>query len=163
MANENTHEGDIRLRPVEAADEPFLLMVYASTRAAELSQTGWGPAQQEAFVRMQFNAQRQHYRSRFPSAEHSIILWNDEPVGRLYVSESAEEVRVLDITVLPKHRSAGIGGTILRDVIAQAADKPVRIYIETESPSAGLFDRLGFTVAHEKGLHVLLERLPSKE
>ncbi|MCG8406615.1 MAG: GNAT family N-acetyltransferase [Phycisphaerales bacterium] len=165
MENQNTHEGDVRLRPVEAEDDPFLLKVYASTRAAELSQTGWDAAQKETFVRMQFNAQRQHYQSRFPDAEHSVILKGNQTVGRLYVSDSAEELRVLDITVLPEHRSAGIGGAILRDLLASArkAGKPVRIHVEADSRCTGLFNRLGFTVAQEKELHVLLEWVPRGE
>ncbi|MBA4174599.1 MAG: GNAT family N-acetyltransferase, partial [Hyphomicrobium sp.] len=54
----------LALRPEAAADDAYLLALYATTRAAELEQVqGWTPEQKQAFVAMQFNAQRHHYRT----------------------------------------------------------------------------------------------------
>jgi len=152
----------ISLRPVCADDESFLLEVYASTRAEELAATGWNQAEQDAFVKMQFAAQQAYYKSQFPQGEHRIILVNDQPVGRLYIAEEQDEIRILDITVLPSLRSAGIGTPLISGQLgrAQEAGKPVRIYVESFNRSLGLFERLGFTKIEEDGVNVLLEWRP---
>jgi ribosomal protein S18 acetylase RimI-like enzyme len=153
---------NVTLRPVVADDENLLLELYASTRMLELAATGWDPAQQEAFVRMQFSAQREYYATRYPQGEHQIIILEGQPVGRLYTAETEDEIRILDVTVLPARRSAGIGSRLIEDLLARAqkAIKPVRIYVETYNRSLGLFERMGFTKIEEDGLNVLLEWRP---
>jgi ribosomal protein S18 acetylase RimI-like enzyme len=145
-------------RPVQEEDEPFLLKVYASTRADELALTPWDEAQREAFLKMQFTAQQMHYRNYYPGATHEIILLKDQPVGRLYVVEEDENFQILDITILPEHRSAGTGTPILKDIQAKAAKagKSVGIYVESFNPSLRLFERLGFSKVEENGIHFLM-------
>ena len=55
-----TSDGQITLRPATAADDDFIFNCYASTRAQELAQVPWSAEQKEAFVRMQYTAQKQH-------------------------------------------------------------------------------------------------------
>ena len=90
---------------------------------------------------MQFEAQHQHYQSRYPNASMSVIKSGDQPVGRLYVAELADEIRIIDITILPEHRNQGIGTKFVKDVLQTGADrrKPVQIYVENYNPSAAVF------------------------
>src|SRR6185369_11026995 len=99
----------VTFRPVTADDERFLIRAYGSTRLEELALTNWDDAQRDAFVQMQFAAQQAHYRQTYPKGEHLIVLLDEEPVGRLYVAEIEAEIRIIDITMLPEHRKAGIG------------------------------------------------------
>ncbi len=149
----------ITLSPARAEDEEFLRAVYASTRAAELAVVPWTETQRAAFINMQYDAQQHDYRGRFPDAAHNVVLLAGRPVGRLLVARTAEEIRILDLTILPEHRNAGIGTTLLHDLQteAQAARKPARIYVESFNPSLGLFERLGFAKVAERGAHYLLE------
>ncbi len=149
----------ITLRPVQPADEPFLLQVYISTREQELSLVPWNEAQKEAFVRMQFDAQKRHYDTQFPGATHDIICQDEKPVGRIFLARLPEVFHIADITVLPQNRNAGIGSYVLSGIIREAAQagKPVRIYVENFNPSLRLFERLGFLRAEEKGFHFLME------
>jgi ribosomal protein S18 acetylase RimI-like enzyme len=149
----------VRLRAVTPQDESFLLRVYASTRAEELALVPWDEAQREAFIKMQFDAQLNHYRSNFPSATQQIIERASTAVGRLYVLRTDEFTRILDITVLPEFRSAGIGTPIIRDLMAEAAEakKPLRIFVESFNPSLRLFERLGFHKTLKNGFHLLME------
>lgn len=149
----------ITLRPVRPDDELFLRAAYASTREEELGRTGLDDAQKEAFLDMQFRAQQQDYRGRFPDAEHSIILHGDERVGRLYVARSDDEVRVLDLTVLPEYRNGGIGTGLVKDLVREASEshRPVRIHLDYGSPSIRLFERLGFTPVEEQPFTALFE------
>ena len=149
----------VALRPATAEDETFLLEVYASTRSDEMTQTGWDDAQQQAFLKLQFVAQQQHYRTYYPQGEHSLILLNEKPVGRLYVARSPEEIRILDIALLSRHRSKGVGTRVIKDLMAESrkTGKPVRIYVENFNRALRLFERMGFLQVEEKGFHCLMQ------
>ena len=150
----------ITFRPAAPEDDPFLIGVYGSTRLEELALTNWDTSQREAFLKFQFNAQQVHYRQHYPEGEHLIILVTGNPVGRLYVANIEKEIRILDITLLPERRNAGIGTPIIKELMAEAAalGKPLRIYVESFNPSLHLFERLGFARAGENGYSLLMER-----
>ena len=154
----------ITLREVTAEDEAFLLEVYASTRAMELSLVPWSDEQREAFLKFQFEAQHTHYRTQFPEASYQIIFNNTERVGRLYVLRDTTEMRVLDITVMPQHRNAGIGTLLMRDLLTEAeqSGKPVSIWVEQFNPSRTLFQRLGFSKIEEDGYNYLMQWRPNE-
>lgn len=166
MTINNSESGAARkitLRPAQPEDEAFLREVYASTRAEELALTKWNEAQREAFIDMQFAAQSRHYRSRYPEAEHQIILSNNQPVGRIYVDRRPQEIRILDITILPEFRNLGIGAPLIEALMAEAAQgaKRVSIYVENFSRSRSLFARLGFSPIEDNGVQTLMEWRPT--
>ena len=150
---------DITLRPVTESDDDFLLGLYASTRAEEMARVPWTAEQKDAFVRMQFEAQKRHYAAEYPQSRHDLICADGIPVGRIYLDRDASRFYILDITVLPQHRNAGIGSFLLRQLLQEAAEssKPVNIYVENFNPSLRLFKRLGFQVAEENGFQLLLK------
>jgi ribosomal protein S18 acetylase RimI-like enzyme len=150
----------VTFRSIGPDDEAFLLKVYASTRADELDRTPWNEAQREAFLKMQLAAQHHHYHERYPDAAYEIILLKGEPVGRLYVARLDEQIRIIDITILPEYRNAGSGTAIIEGLLAEAekSGKPVRIYVESFNPSLRLFERLGFTKIEEQGVHYLMQK-----
>ncbi len=147
------------LRPVGEQDQAFLLRVYASTRADEIAQTGWSEAQAEAFVRMQFVAQQQHYRSHDADADFDIIEVDGAPAGRLYVARRPERIHVIDIAILPPWRRRGHGTALLRQLLAEGerAALPVSIYVEIHNPAQQLYARLGFKEVSSAGLYRLME------
>ena len=154
----------LALEPVRPADDPFLLAVYASSRAEEMAMVPWDAAQKAAFLQMQFEAQRQHYAAHYPASDHLLIQHGGEPVGRLWVDRQPDRIHVLDMTILPEHRNRGIGSTLLRSLRAEAAVKqvPLTIHVESFSPSRRLFLRLGFTEQSETGFYILMEWRPSQ-
>jgi hypothetical protein len=76
----------LKLQPVKPENEPFLFAVYASTRVESRALGGWDAAQREAFLRMQFNAQRASYAVQFPNAEYSVIVRDGQDIGRMKTS-----------------------------------------------------------------------------
>ncbi len=104
-----TTKSVLTLTPAGPTDEPFLRAVYASTRAQELALLDWDEAVKEAFVSMQFNAQRRSYLADFPDAATQLILLGGQPVGRLVVARRAREIWLIDLALLPRYRNAGIG------------------------------------------------------
>jgi ribosomal protein S18 acetylase RimI-like enzyme len=149
----------IKLRPVQESDNEFLLKVYGSTREQELAQVPWTADQKQQFVRMQWEAQKNHYAAQHPTASHEIVCSEGSAAGRLYLDRSGEKFHILDITLLPEHRNRGAGSFLLGQLMAEAkeAGKPVTIYVETYNPSLRLFQRLGFTTIQQEGFHLLLQ------
>jgi GNAT superfamily N-acetyltransferase len=113
-------------------------------------------------LRMQFSAQHRYYQEQFAGAAFQIILLEERPIGRLYVNRGAQEILVVDITLLPEFRNRGIGGAIMSDLLAEAAHaaKPVRIHVEYFNPAIRFYERLGFSKIRVDGAYFLLECLP---
>ena len=149
----------VAFRPVDEADGELLLAIYSSTRVEELAQVAWDDAQKQSFLRMQFDAQRKFYESNYPGAEFQIILIDGEPAGRLYVHCREQEIRIMDIALLPQFRGRGIGSNILKEILAEGARtaRPVTIHVESFNPAQGLYERLGFTRIGSTGVYHLLE------
>jgi ribosomal protein S18 acetylase RimI-like enzyme len=164
FSDAKTPDEQLTLRAALAADDDFIFTCYASTRAQEMAQAPWSPEQKQAFVRMQYLAQKQHYAAESPLASHDIIHVNETPVGRIYVDRREDALHILDVTVLPQHRNQGTGSAVLRRLLDEAgrAGKPVTIYVENFNPSLRLFERLGFRKDHEKGFHLLMEWRPER-
>ncbi|MEA2717334.1 MAG: hypothetical protein QOI99_1651 [Actinomycetota bacterium] len=155
-------EHDLELRPVGPGDDELLCRIYRSTRDAELSQLDWSDAQKDTFVRMQFEAQRRHYEDHYEGASFDVVLVDGTPAGRLYVARGPEEIRIVDIALLPEYRRAGIGTDLLRRVLEEGAvaRKRVSIHVESSNPARRLYERLGFALVADSGVHVLMTRPP---
>lgn len=163
MASEAKAPTHISLRPVVSTDHGFLVEVYGSTRAAEMAMVPWTEEQRYAFVESQFNLQQDHYSKKYPSADHDIVLSNEKKVGRLYVARLESEIRIVDITLLPTERNAGIGTYLLEQLLQEAVEqkKITRIFVEDFNPSLSLFKKLGFTAEEQHGFHLLMRWDPA--
>ena len=165
MSSQPQGPANVVLRPVSADDHDFLVEVYGSTRAEELALVPWTIEQQQAFVRSQFAAQQDHYAKKYPTASHDIIVSNNRPVGRLYVARLDQEIRIIDITLLPAERNTGIGSYLIQQLLDEAnrSGKITRIYVEEFNPSLRLFERLGFSPGEQHGIHLLMQCKPGQE
>ena len=165
MSSESPRFSNIALRPVGPNDYDFLVAVYGSTRADELALVPWTPEQQQLFVRSQFAAQQDHYAKKYPAASHDIIVAENRPVGRLYVARLDHELRIVDITLLPADRNAGIGSYLIKQLLEEAdrSGKFTSIYVEEFNPSLRLFERLGFLRSEQHGIYVLMRFDPNQE
>jgi GNAT superfamily N-acetyltransferase len=152
--------GAVALRSVDrAADAELLLAVYASTREEELAVVAWTPAEKDAFLRMQFDAQDRFWREQRPDGIFDVILVDGEPAGRLYVDRRPEEIRIVDIALLPDHRAMGVGTLLIRRILDEgiASGRRVTIHIERGNRARALYDRLGFRHIDTTGVYDLLE------
>lgn len=147
----------ITLRDATADDRELLCAVYSSTRTEELAQVAWSDEQKAAFLRSQFDAQDHHYKTYYPTASFSIVLVDGVRAGRLYVFRGKEEVRIVDIALLPEFRGKGVGRKLLEDILAEAK-VPVRIHVEKFNPALKLYERLGFRPIEDKGVYLFLEK-----
>jgi ribosomal protein S18 acetylase RimI-like enzyme len=118
--------------------------------------TGWNAEQQEAFLRMQYDAQRRSYLMQLPEAKYWVIRYDGAAVGRLIVERTAEEIHVVDIALLPEFRKRGIGSTLMESIIKEAsqAAKTVRLPVERFNPALRWYERLGFSVVNTEPIYL---------
>ncbi len=150
----------VQLRSVTAADESFLLSLFAEQRRPALAVTGWTDAEQDAFLASQFALQSKAYTAGFPSGEFHLITWQGQPIGRLYVAQLEDEIRVVDLALIPSFRGQGIGTYLLQTIVSRAdtARLKVRFHVEIRNPARRLYERLGFKLVLEHGPYLLMER-----
>ena len=152
----------ISLRRYHDDDREFLFKLYASTRADEIAPFGWPPAQQEAFLRMQFTAQQRWYEMSYAQADHQIIERDGTAIGRIMVLRKPESVLLVDIALLAEFRGQGIGGDLLRGLIQECDRKklPLRLQVQRVNPAQRLYERLGFKKTGEDQMYFQMERPP---
>lgn len=157
LPQELTRQG-IVLRAETADDRPFLEQLYVSVRWQELTPTAWSDEAKMAFLRSQFALQKHHYVTYYRDTECGILVHHGVPIGRLYLDRGPREYRVVDISLLPAWRGAGIGTAVLQAVCAAAAaaDLPVTIHVEKFNPAQRLYRRLGFREIGENGPYYLM-------
>ncbi len=150
------------LRPITSEDHELLVRIYASTRAEEMAAVPWSEQEKDNFLRFQFDAQHKYYQEHFRRAAFDLILLDGEAIGRLYVDRREDEIRLIDIALLPEHRGSGLGGEIMHEILAegQASSLLVRIHVEHNNPAMRLYHRLGFEKIEEQGVYHLMEWTP---
>lgn len=154
----------LRRRPQVPDDLPFLAELMSSAREWE-RQAFPGDAQTwAALMAHQAAAQDAHYRAHYRDACFEILMDEEggRPVGRLALAPMADEIRVMDIALVPALRGQGRGTALLQAVMAAAAQAgvAVRLHVEQFNPARRLYARLGFELVEDKGVHLLLEWRP---
>ncbi|MFL6161773.1 MAG: GNAT family N-acetyltransferase [Jatrophihabitantaceae bacterium] len=142
--------GQLRQRPAQAADDDFLLALFAEARP----ELGLLPEPvREQLLRLQFEAQRRQYRADTPDAVDWILELHrgDEaeqaPVGRCYLRLGPDELRLLDLAVTERLRGNGVGSSVLEQLrtVAERAGVPLRLSVwQANDGAIRLYRRLGF-------------------
>jgi ribosomal protein S18 acetylase RimI-like enzyme len=160
-----TSEGDatvaptLSLRPVETPDEAWQLRIFAESHCAGFELLGLEAEVLASLIGMQFHARQTQYRAHAGATEYLICRRRsgsaasgsataDEAVlGSCWLSDTAEQLRVLDIAVLAEHRRQGVARAVLTELCTQAtaAAKPLRLSVWHQNhPARELYRTLGF-------------------
>ena len=147
------------LTPAREADFSLLATIYATAREEELRLAPWTDAQKRAFTDWQSQQQELHYALHYPAAERLVIA-RDEPIGRMYVDTGREEVRLMDLTLLPACRSRGVGTILVQALLAysDALRRPASLHVEPGNPARRLYLRLGFEAVETRGMYEFMKR-----
>jgi|SRR5687767_9501847 len=161
MANSDFHTENLDSRAATADDQAFLMELFASTRPEELAMFGSDEEQKRAFVSMQFSAMTRCY----PKAENTIILKDNVPIGRTIVDRQLDELRLVDISLLPAFRNRGIGATLVSQLLEEARDKqlPVRLHVFKYGDAVRFYERLGFHLTEDDGSYLKMEWRPGSK
>jgi len=151
--------GPLRLRPEREDDQAFRLQLFRDSRP-ELSMLPLAPEMREQLIHHQFNAQTVGYRTQFPRARFDIIELDGAPIGRIVVDRPGTAIHIIDQAIVPAWRNLGLGTTIMRALMQEAAGAglPMRLMVFSgNDPSRRLYERLGFVPVRETGTHVEME------
>ncbi|QGZ38782.1 ribosomal protein S18 acetylase RimI-like enzyme [Pseudoduganella flava] len=142
------------LRAQRPEDEAFLRHLYAMTRD-DLRQLPLDPASLGALIDMQYEAQRTGYRAMYPRASYLVVERDGEPLGRAIVDENDEELRLVDIALLPQTRGQGIGTALIGIWQRAAAGRGKRVVLSvlhTNGRARRLYEALGFVACGGDGV-----------
>jgi ribosomal protein S18 acetylase RimI-like enzyme len=151
------------VRPTLPTDEQFLYQLVYQTTAEQLYAWSWDPQIRDQLLDMQIRAKHGAYAVEFPNADYVIVMLDDQPVGRMIIDRAGEFYVLVDIAILPKHRSAGIGTRLILGLCMEAElmQKKVRLHVSvTNQRAAALYQRLGFRVIEDQEVNLLMERSP---
>jgi GNAT superfamily N-acetyltransferase len=138
---------NLSVRTESPQDEAFLVELYASTQGA--AGMPGGPGEK---------------RKLFPDAEFQIVLIDGEAAGRFVVNRTREDLRVVDLALLPRYRNAGFGAAVLRRIFGEsrATGKRLRAEVPAGSRAVHFSQRVGFvTRAEAGGCHHMEWRAPA--
>jgi GNAT superfamily N-acetyltransferase len=154
--------GAITLRPTADADYDFMRRLYHSARAEEMEHFPFGDAEKRVFLDQQFAAQFEHYGIHYPTCERNIVENDGVPIGRLWVDEWRDQIRLVDIALMPEWRGGGVGSMLLHGVLdrGRKSGKPVTIHVEAFNPALRLYKRLGFVQVDTNGVYLLMRWTP---
>ncbi|MDO8964026.1 MAG: GNAT family N-acetyltransferase [Coriobacteriia bacterium] len=143
------------LRPAGESDVEFLHAVYACGRTDELAAVPWTDEQKAAFLRFQSEAQLAYYRDHYQRAEYSVVVVDGVDVGRIFVEHRGEDLRLMDMGLLPEYRGRGIGSALIEGVIERSGriGLPVVLHVESFNPAKRLYERFGFVDDGEVGAY----------
>lgn len=152
----------IHFRKICEEDHGFLSLLYASTREQEMELVNWSREQKDIFLQMQFEAQHRFYMEQFTDAEFFVIERGAQSIGRIYIDRRKDEIRLIDIALLPDFRNQHIGTVLLKEVLkeGQASKLPVGIHVEKNNPAMRLYLRLGFEAVEDQGVYDLMRWQP---
>lgn len=152
----------LSLRPITAADLPFLSDLYAEVRREELAPVPWPEEAKRAFLQDQFDLQHAHYQKHYVGADFLVIEFDGLAIGRVYVHRSPSDIRVMDIALMPAYRGRGLGSALFAELIEESEHTgvPISLHVEAENPANRLYQRLGFEHWEDRGVYQFLGRRP---
>lgn len=148
LAGNLDFQGALSLRPMNASDNAFIETLYRSTRD-DLRMLDAEDDFIEEFISFQRRAQTEGYGDMFPNAMYFVAEYHHERIGRVVLDFGQNEIRVVDIALIPAARGKGFGGQILQAVQMTAGKvmAPVTLTVRFDHLRAKqLYERLGFTV-----------------
>lgn len=153
---------DISLQKFDFRDrgiEEFLFELYKSTRIDEMNLTGWNNEQIYLFLNHQFKMQNHDYYSNYKDALFFIITFNKINCGRLYIDYREQEIRIIDISLLPEFRNRKIGSKIINLLIDDSKNlkKHLTLHVEQNNRAKDFYSRLGFKEISVNGIHIFMQ------
>jgi ribosomal protein S18 acetylase RimI-like enzyme len=157
--------GLLTLRSEREDDQAFRYDLFCVSRPPEWDMVQIDPHLREQLNRHQFAAQTGSYRTQFARARFDIIELGAERIGRIVVDRPGDELHIVDQAIAPHMRNKGLGTTIMRALMdeAAAARVPVRLTVgSSNDPSLRLYLRLGFVPTGAVPMHIEMRWVPTE-
>jgi ribosomal protein S18 acetylase RimI-like enzyme len=157
--------GLLTLRPEHEDDQAFRYDLFCASRPPEWEMAQLAPQLRAQLNRHQFAAQTGSYRTQFAKARFDIIALGGERIGRIVVDRPGDELHIVDQAIVPHMRGKGLGTSIMRRLMdeAAAARVPVRLTVgSSNDPSLRLYLRLGFVPTGAVPMYIEMRWTPAE-
>jgi ribosomal protein S18 acetylase RimI-like enzyme len=148
-------EPKVRLVPVTAADFDLLADLRIAAMRESLERVG------------RFNPERarERLRSSFHPEHTCLIIFEEAKVGFYAARPSPEGLRLDHLYIHPDFQRRGIGGVVLKQILAGADQGAVPVLVGAlkESASNRFYQRYGFAITSESEWDIYYVRPPSKK
>lgn len=101
---------------------------------------------------------RRRMRDSYVPARTRVILEDGEEVGCVTVRVEDDARWLEHFYLVPRAHGQGIGGRVLREILAEDDPRPFRLDVLQGSPARRLYERHGFRVDSEDEVDVLMTR-----
>lgn len=153
----------VNLRREEPGDDEFLRRLILDTIGAELGASPWPEPMRSHLLGIQYAARRHSRSAGLPETSSQIIQADGADAGWLVTTALPQEVRLVEIMVLPERRSQGVGTATILQLLAAAAaaGKSVRLNVNVTNRAAiALYERLGFRRINGDEVQHVMEHSP---
>ena len=155
------------LEAVVATDDAFVYDVFCTTWESEVAALP-NPNLARHVLRIQHIAQERRFAARYPHHERFVVRHEGRSVGRLYALETPDTLHLIDLTLMPEHRSHGLGTAIVRDLLGYARERGLTVSLQVPRQNlraTDLFASLGFALTDVDDLdnHFALTPIPAPE
>ena len=137
------------LRPASEEDRKLLWLIQTESMRPSVEATwGWDEALQRAY-----------FESHYNEGSRQIIRVDGAEAGVLSFEIRADHVFLRNVALLPQFQGRGIGTSVIRGVLDQAAQLglPLRLQVLKANRARRLYERLGFRVCAETTTHFQME------
>jgi GNAT superfamily N-acetyltransferase len=141
------------LRASEPSDAVWMAELRAEAMRPDLERLGrWDP-----------DRVRTRFLNAFTPAYTRVIQWGGLDVGLVALRPAPDALWIEHFYLAPPHQGRGLGGQVLRRIMAERADaRPFRLNVLQGSPARHLYERHGFVFDHEDPIDVFLQAPPSR-
>ncbi|MFJ4228884.1 GNAT family N-acetyltransferase [Paenarthrobacter nicotinovorans] len=138
---------DFVLRPAAATDAAWIAELRAVVMRPDL----------ERLERFDPVRVRERFLNAF-QPEHTYIIHSDGvDAGVIAVRPEPDARWIEHFFIAPAHQGKGLGGAVLRHVMAASVDeRPFRLDVLQGSPARRLYERHGFTLESEDAIDVFM-------
>ncbi|SBS30753.1 ribosomal-protein-alanine N-acetyltransferase [Marinomonas spartinae] len=144
----------LALRKENKADMLFIKNLYYMSREAEMATVPWSLSDKKLFLKKQFTLQKKHFDKVYPQAIKQLILYQGQPIGRLYtvVNEKSKDWHLIDVTLLPERCGLGVGRYLITQLINKVSSKKAKLtlYVHSRNPAYQLYVDMGFEKIGDK-------------
>ncbi len=141
---------DYILKPVVQGDLDWLLNLRKETMTEHLLNSGMSIEEAEFKKRTLYNFE-----------DTQIIIQNDNQIGMIKVKKEKEFYELIQIQISPKYQGKGIGKCVIEDLITEARQKGLPIYLSVlkTNTAKSLYEALGFEVYDEDDNSIKMKRV----
>jgi ribosomal protein S18 acetylase RimI-like enzyme len=151
------------IRPAKDSDKHFIASLYRATRS-DLRLIDAETEFIETLIGQQQQAQAIGYGGQFPNALYFIVEHHGEAIGRLVVDFGPNEIRLVDIALIPEVRSQGYALGILRALKHAAGSVCVPLVLTVYKQNLvarHLYEKEGFCIERGDDMVDLMTWYPS--